>query len=59
MKSLFTPVKPGVPIITTSSEPATYASLHPGSLYTGKGGVGQTVAAVRAITVAHKGPPGD
>ncbi len=25
----------------------------------GKGGVGQTIAAARTLTVAHKGPPGD
>ncbi|MCP3662462.1 MAG: hypothetical protein GY696_08215 [Gammaproteobacteria bacterium] len=31
----FTPVKPGVTISTTSSEPATYAILHLGAVYRG------------------------
>ncbi len=64
--SFFTPDKPGVPISTTSSEPATYAIFAPRRRLPrrvpctiGKVGVGQTIAAARTLTVAHKGPPGD
>ncbi len=57
--SFFIPDKPGVPISTTSSEPETYAILHLGGSHAPLGrGVGQTIAAARSLTVAHKGPPG-
>ncbi len=63
----FTPDKPGVPIGTTSSEPATYDILHLVGAFTlprvpctiEKRGVGQTIAAAQTLTVAHTGPPGD